>query len=330
MRNKVIRTLWSKLRIRSIVKNQPYEIFLLFIVIIWIIGISLLSKNFLTIDNLLIIARRMSENCIVAIGMTFVIITGGIDLSVGSVMALTVSIGGMLFLNGFSIWTAFAVGICLSIGFGFINGLLIVKIKLQPIIVTLATMIIVRSISYGITLGKAVGGFPKIFNFIGQGYVMGLPFPFLLMILLVILSSFILHRTRLGRYIYAVGGNEKTAFALGINVSEIKLFVYLFSSIMASCAGIIYASRVGAANPAVGEAASLDAITAVLIGGASIAGGKGRIFGTIVGVFLVTSLINGLHLIGIGAYWQIIFVGGALLFAVSLEGKRRKIKTVVV
>ncbi len=311
MGSKVIRISWLKLRRGSIVKNQPYEIFLLFVVVVWIIGISLLSKSFLTIDNLLIIAHRMSENCIVAIGMTFVILSGGIDLSVGSIMALTISIGGMLFLNGLSIWIAFVIGICLGVSFGFLNGLLVVKVKLQPIIATLATMIIARSISYGITLGKSVGGFPPSFNFIGQGYISRLPFPFLLMILLIILGSFVLHRTRLGRYIYAVGGNEKAAFALGINISKIKLFVYLFSSLMASCAGIIYASRVGAANPAVGKTTPLDVITAVLIGGTSITGGKGRIFGTIIGVFLITSLINGLHLIEMGAYWQIIFVGGS-------------------
>jgi ribose transport system permease protein len=311
-----------KVPLRKLIMNVPYELFLLIVVILWMILLGVLARNFFMIDNLMTVGRRMSESGIVALGMTLVILSGGIDLSVGSIMALTVAIGGTLFAKGIPLWVAFSIGIVPGIGVGFVNSFLIIKARLQPIIVTLATMIIARSLAYGITSGKAVGEFPQGFAFLGQGSVIQIPMPLIIFLVFVGIIAFILYRTRTGRYIYAVGGNENAAYNTGIKIANIKYFVYLFSAIMSSLAGVIYTSRVSSANPAVGRSTALDVITAVLVGGTSIFGGKGNVIGTVLGIFLIDSLINGLHLLGLGGYWEIVFVGCVLLAVVVLEKQR--------
>ena len=247
--------------------SHAYELSLLGIILVWIVVMSSLSPNFLTGRNIATASRGMTESCVVAIGMTLVMVSGGIDLSVGAVMALSPCVVGLLYGAGWPFLVAMIVGLLLGILVGAINAAAIVKAQIQPIIITLATMTAVRSVVYGITLGKSVNSFPQYFGNIGMTSIEGVPISVLVTFVFILIGSIILRRTIMGRFIYAVGGNEKAAVASGVNAAAIKWFVYLTCALFASIAGILFASRLSNATPDAGASTPLDVISAVLLGG---------------------------------------------------------------
>lgn len=288
--------------------------------------ISIMNPNFLTSNNLLNVLRQTSTNLYLALAMTMVIILGGIDLSVGSIMAVSGVVTTMLIASlDFSVWLAVLMGILVSLLFGSINGYIAATTIIPPFIITLATMNIARGAAYVLTDGKPVRVMSDSFNFIGSGYVGGiLPTPVLYLIILLIICYLIMNKTKLGRYMYAVGGNPQAAKFSGINIKRVKFFAYAFSGLMAGFAGIILASRMFSGQPTSGTGAELDAIAAVVLGGTSMTGGYGRIGGTVIGALIIGVLSNGLNLIGVSSFWQYIVKGLVILIAVYADVLKRK------
>lgn len=295
--------------------------------IIFSIIISFLSDRFMTGSNIFNIFRQTSINAIIAVGMTFVILTGGIDLSVGSTFAFSGAIAAFLVGSGYNPFIAMLAALVVGAGVGVANGVVITKGKLQPFIVTLATMTIIRGVTLVFTDGKPISaGYEKnaeIFSKIGNGYTFGVPNPILIMFLIVALGYFILRHTTIGRYVYAIGGNEEAAKLSGINVHRIKIFVYGISGLLAALAGIIITARLSSAPPTAGTGYELDAIAAVVLGGTSLAGGIGSILGTIVGALIIGILNNALNLLDVTSYYQLLVKGLVILVAVLLDRKEK-------
>ncbi len=285
------------------------------------------SQYFVTVKNLFNVLRQISTNLLLACGMTMVIILGGIDLSVGSIIALSgVLAAGCVSRYGMSIPAAFAIGIVIGVVFGLFNGFVISKTTIPPFIVTLATMNISRGLAGVYTGGSPVRVVSKEWQWIGAGYVSGIPVPVIIMVIVFILSVFILNRTKMGRYIYAVGGNPLAARFSGIDVSQVKFVVYTYSGIMAGIAGIILASRMYSGQPTAGEGAEMDAIAAVVVGGTSMAGGSGKLSGTLIGALIIGILNNGLNLMNVNSFWQTVVKGVVILLAVMIDFFRNKNK----
>lgn len=285
------------------------------------------SEYFVTVKNLFNVLRQISTNLLLACGMTMVIILGGIDLSVGSVIALSgvLAAGGVVRYN-LPIVPAMLLGLLVGIVFGLFNGFVISKTTIPPFIVTLATMNIARGFAGVYTGGSPVRVVTKEWQWIGAGYAFGVPVPVIIMILIFIISLLILNRTKMGRYIYAVGGNNLAATYSGINVSTVKFFVYTYSGIMAGLAGIILASRMYSGQPTAGEGAEMDAIAAVVVGGTSMAGGSGKLGGTLIGALIIGILNNGLNLMNVNSFWQTVVKGVVILLAVMLDFFRTRKK----
>ncbi|WP_236915592.1 ABC transporter permease [Clostridium sp. Cult2] len=288
--------------------------------------LSIVNPRFLSFKNISNVLRQTSTNLYLATAMTMVIILGGIDLSVGAVIALTgVVTSGLIAFNGFPVWVAVIFGILLGIIIGAFNGLIISSTKIPPFIVTLATMNIARGASYVYTGGKPVRVMSDSFNFIGSGYIKGiLPTPVLYLIIILIIASLIMNRTKLGRYIYAVGGNKQAAKFSGINIRRTEFFAYTFSGLMAAISGIVLASRMFSGQPTAGEGAELDAIAAVVLGGTSMSGGSGKIGGTVLGALIIGVLSNGLNLMRVQSFWQYIVKGIVILVAVYADAMKKK------
>ncbi|NYE05803.1 ribose transport system permease protein [Bacillus niacini] len=289
--------------------------------------ISVINPNFLTSNNLLNVLRQTSTNLYLALAMTMIIILGGIDLSVGSIMAVVGVVTTTLIASlGAPVLVAVAVGLLVGVLIGAVNGYVAATTIIPPFIITLATMNIARGAAYVLTDGKPVRVMSDSFNFIGSGYIGGfLPTPVLYLIILLILCYFIMNKTKLGRHMYAVGGNAEAAKFSGINIKKVKFFAYAFSGLMAAIAGIVLASRMFSGQPTAGNAAELDAIAAVVLGGTSMTGGYGRIGGTVIGALIIGVLSNGLNLMGVSSFWQFIVKGIVILVAVYADViKRRK------
>ncbi|MCD1159218.1 ribose ABC transporter permease [Peribacillus sp. N3] len=287
---------------------------------------SFASGEFLSSENISNIIRQVSINGILAVGMTFVILTGGIDLSVGSVMAFTGTIMvGLMINNGMPAIAAVLIGIILGALLGYINGLFISRARIPAIIVTLAMMEVARGLALLYTGGYPLSGVSKSFTFIGRGYLFGvIPMPAVIMILVFIVAYIILNHLPIGRYIYAIGGNEEAVRLSGVKVKRIKTFVYLISGITASISGLIMTSRLASGQPMAGEGYELDAIAAVVLGGTSIAGGRGHIFGTILGALLLGVLSNGLNLMDVSPYVQRVLKGAIIVGAIYYSSFRQK------
>ncbi|MCR5411170.1 MAG: ribose ABC transporter permease [Lachnospiraceae bacterium] len=285
------------------------------------------SEYFVTVKNLFNVLRQISTNLLLACGMTMVIILGGIDLSVGSVIALSgvLAAGGVVRYN-LPIVPAMMLGLLVGIVFGLFNGFVISKTTIPPFIVTLATMNIARGLAGVYTGGSPVRVVTKEWQWIGAGYAFGIPVPVIIMIIVFIISLLIINRTKIGRYIYAVGGNNQAATYSGINVSKVKFFVYTYSGIMAGLAGIILASRMYSGQPTAGEGAEMDAIAAVVVGGTSMAGGSGKLGGTLIGALIIGILNNGLNLMNVNSFWQTVVKGVVILLAVMLDFFRTRKK----
>ncbi|WP_343078801.1 ABC transporter permease [Ostreiculturibacter nitratireducens] len=288
--------------------------------------ISFFTPYFFTTNNLMGVFRAFSLTAIMSIGMVMVIITGGIDLSVGSAMGLASLVTALCFDAAYPTGVSIAAGIGVGICFGLANGLLITVIGLPPFIATLGTLSIGRGLMYMITHGVPVTpDTPEVFSTLGQGYVGPVPVPVVIMLLLMFVFAMIMRRTRFGRHIYATGGNEQAARLSGVKVDRIKLSVYVLSSTIAALAGIIGFSRYLSAEPASGFGSELDVIAAAAIGGASLAGGVGSVTGAVIGAALVGVIANGVVLLNINTYAQQAITGGVILIAVSLDVLRSKL-----
>lgn len=285
--------------------------------------LTILSDRFLTINNLLNVTRQISINAIISVGMTLVILTGGIDLSVGSIVALTGSITAGLLVGGQSLFTSVLIGMIVGALLGLCNGLLITRAEIPPFIATLGTMTAARGFTLVYTDGRPITGMGESFRFLGGGYIAGIPVPVILMVIIFVLAYIMLKKNRLGRYIYAIGGNEEAARLSGINTKKILLSVYVLGGLLAGFSGIIMASRLNSAQPTAGVSFELDAIAAVVLGGTSLSGGVGTIGGTLIGALIIGMLDNGLNLLNVSSFYQQVAKGFVILLAVFLDKKRR-------
>ncbi len=294
--------------------------------VLLIILVSLLSPHFLTVRNILNVLRQVSIVAIVAVGMTYVIITGGIDLSVGSVAALSGIITGVFLKNiGAGIFLSIVLGIVVGVLCGLFNGVLITsKIKMPPFIATLAMMSIARGLALFITSGRPIFNLPESFSFLGGGFILGLPVPVLIMIIIYIIAHIYLSYSKTGLHFYAIGGNEEAARVSGINTSKVKMKAYIISGICSSIAGIVLASRVMVSEPIAGFGYELDAIASVIIGGTNLFGGEGLVLGTIIGSVIMGILRNGLNLLNVSTYLQQVIIGFVIAGMVSISILRRK------
>jgi ribose transport system permease protein len=294
--------------------------------IVLCIIISVVNSSFLTTNNIMNVLRQSSTNLYLALAMTMIIILGGIDLSVGSLIAVVgVVASSSIALLGFPIYMGIIAGLSVGVLFGLLNGYVVATTAIPPFIVTLATMNIARGASYVLSDGKPIRVMSPVFNSIGSGYIGGvLPTPVLFLIIILIVCYLIMNKTKLGRYIYAVGGNSEAARFSGINIKKVQLFAYTFSGLMAAVAGIVLASRMFSGQPTAGDGAELDAIAAVVLGGTSMSGGKGKIGGTVIGALIIGVLSNGLNLMGISSFWQYIVKGVVIMVAVYSDVIKKK------
>lgn len=283
------------------------------------------SSTFMTTKNIFNILRQNASNLFLATGMTMVIILGGIDLSVGSVIALSGCIAaGCVVKLGLPEVAGFAIAVAVGGVVGIFNGFIIAKTEIPPFIVTLASMNITKGIALVLTQGAPIRCMTDTFKFIGAGYIGSVPTPVFWMLIVFVVAVLIVDRTKLGRHIYAVGGNAQAAKFSGINVSKVKFFVYTYTGIMAGIAGIVVASRLYSGQPTAGDGAEMDAIAAVVVGGTSMSGGSGRLGGTLIGVLIIGVLNNGLNLMGVDSNWQYIVKGLVILLAVYVDFLRNK------
>ena len=293
------------------------------------IVVSIANPVFLTAPNLLNVLRQITTNLYLALAMTMVIIIGGIDLSVGSVVAAVGVVTAMsIAILGLPIPVAVIIGLSVGVLFGAFNGFFAATTAIPPFIITLATMNVARGVAFILTEGSPVRVMDPAFIFIGSGHIGFMPMPVIYLIFFIILCYFIMNKTKLGRHIYAVGGNIEAARFSGINIKKVKMFAFSFSGFMAGFAGVVLASRMFSGQPNAGQGAELDAIAAVVLGGTSMKGGIGRIGGTIIGALVIGVLNNGLNLMGVSSFWQMVVKGFVILIAVYADVvKRRRAET---
>lgn len=304
---------------------RQYGIFLAFLLICCFLSYA--SSQFLTVSNWTIIISQVSINALLAFGVTFVIITGGIDLSVGSIVAVA-GVVAALFASqpDLPLIVPILGGLLAGLVFGILNGLIITKSKIAPFIVTLGIMTIGRGLALILSKGRPISNLSDSFNFIGGGDIFGIPFPIIVLVIVFIISYLLLKNTVFGRYVYAIGGNEQAAWASGINVNKIKLSVYALCGTLAGLAGILLTSRITTGQPNAGAGFELDAIAAAIIGGTSTSGGTGTIAGTLLGALLIGVINNGLDLLNVSSYYQQVIMGAIIIGAVLLDSWNQKKK----
>lgn len=306
-------------KIKQFFKNNSSLVGLILLLLI----ITILDYRFIQIGNLSNVIRQVSVNGIIALGMTFVILTGGIDLSVGSIFALSSAIMAKLLLSGVNPVLALIVTLISGGILGAINGILISYGKLQAFIATLGTMTLYRGITRVFMEAKPFTGFKsELIDQIGQGYIFNIPIPSIILVLLIILTYILSKKTAFGKSVYAIGGNEVTAKFSAINVNSVKIRVYALSGILTTIAGVILTSRLNSIQPNAGSGYELDAIAAVVLGGTSLAGGKGRIMGTVIGILIIGFLNNGLNIIGVTSFYQDVVKGVVILLAVLIDREK--------
>nr|WP_299500043.1 ABC transporter permease [uncultured Rhizobium sp.] len=305
------------------------------------------APNFLSYANMLIISKHVALNALLAIGMTFVIIAGGIDLSVGSIVGLCAMVAGYLVLYGIDLgigWTIQfnTLEICflvlvVGVFIGLINGILITKLNVAPFIATLGVLYVARGAALLFSDGRTfpnLAGNPAYgsdtFKLIGSGSFFGFPLSIWIMVVVALAAGYLATRTPLGRHIYAVGGNERGAGLSGVNVDRTKLFVYMFSGLCAALVGLIISSQLQASHPATGETFELNAIAAAVLGGTSMSGGRGRIGGTIIGAFVIGILADGLIMMGVSSFWQTVIKGLVIIAAVVVDQIQQKLQARVI
>ncbi|MBE3563976.1 MAG: ribose ABC transporter permease [Hydrogenibacillus schlegelii] len=283
------------------------------------VALALTTPHFLTVNNILNVLRQVSINALIALGMTFVILTGGIDLSVGSMLALSGALAAGMIHGGVPAALAVALALFAGAAMGAANGVLVARGRLAPFIVTLATMTVYRGLTLVYTDGRPITGLGDAFGVIGRGYLFDIPLPVLWLGLGFAGSYLLLNSTVFGRHVYAVGGNEEAALHSGVATDRIKIWVYTISGLAAAAGGIILTSRLNSAQPTAGMGYELDAIAAVVLGGTSLSGGRGTLGGTLVGALIIGVLNNGLNLLNVSSFYQQVVKGVVILIAVLLD-----------
>lgn len=314
------KTAKKKTTLKSII--SAYGIYLVFVVIVAFLA-ALTEGSFVSGANIVTVLRQISINGIIAIGMTFVIITGGIDLSVGAVLALAGAIGTD-FAHGdmnTPLIVPFLIAIVIGALLGAINGSIISFVGAPPFVVTMGMMQIARGATYLYTGGAPIKNLSEEFMNMGKGSFLGIPIPVYILAIVLIIAVVLLHKSRLGRCLYAIGGNEEAAYASGINVKGNKTLAYLISGVCSAICGLILAARTGAAAALAGDGYELNAIAAVVIGGTSLSGGKGTILGTLIGALIIGSISNGLDLMNVSSYIQTVVKGVIIIAAVCLDAR---------
>lgn len=306
------------------IKSMSNTIVVLAALVVLCIALSLASPYFATKNNLINIVLQAAINATLACGMTFVILTGGIDLSVGSIVAFAGILLGVMLKAELPLAVAL-IG-CVLVGgvCGLVNGLLVTRINLPPFISTLGMMSIARGGALYIADGRAISGFSGRLNYIGSGTILGIPVMILIMALTFVIGLFILKFTRAGRYIYAIGGNVEATRLSGINTNRYTALVYVICGLTAGLAAVLLTSRLDSAQPVAGEGYELDAIAATVIGGTSLSGGEGKLSGTIIGALIIAVLNNGLNLLNVSSYIQQIVIGLVIILAVTFDRIRSK------
>lgn len=309
--------LGTKSKMTAIIREWSITIVLL---IIWIV-LSFVSPYFLTLNNITNIFLQCANIMMISIGLTFVLITGQIDLTLGSIEALAGTITAIAIVKlGLPFFIAIALAILVGMACGFFSGVLVARFKFPPFIATLGMQGITRGIALILTQGAAILVSTDAFKTLGRGKVFGLlPVPAVIYGIMLILATIVLKYTRFGVNVYAVGSNEQATNFSGINVSWIKIAVFMISGAMSACGGIVMAARLGSGNAAIGDADVMDAIAAVVIGGTSMRGGTGSIRGTFVGVLIIASIRNGLNLLAVGSYWQMVLIGLIIIGAILID-----------
>lgn len=312
------------------IKDYVQEYGALIALVLLVVVIGAISPQFRTLNNFLSLLRQSSVNGFIAFGMTLVILTGGIDLSVGSTLAVTGALcAGMITRMGIPVPAAMLLTLVLGFLLGAVSGLLITKGRLQPFIATLVTLTVYRGLTLIYTGGRPISGLTKaeymggpVLQFFGKGDIAGIPFPVILFIGVFVIFFIILNKTTMGRKVYAVGSNAKCAELAGISINKVKMMVYSFSGVMAALSGLILLSRLNSAQPTLGEGFELDAIASVALGGTSMNGGRGKITGTLIGILIIAVLNNGLNILGVSSYYQDVVKGLVILVAVLSDKNR--------
>jgi len=309
----------KNLQFKDIIRRYGILIGLIGLIMVF----SILSERFFTISNMLIVMRQTSIVAFLGVGMTFVILGAGIDLSVGSVLAFSGAIAaGVMQSRG--IFFGILAGLAIGTGLGAFNGIVSTKLKIPSFIATLAMMAIARGGTLVYTGGRPVTGLPSSFGFLGRGYIGNIPFPIILMLIIFILAYIVLKLTRFGRYVYATGGNINAARASGIKVDNIIISTFAISGFLSGLTGIILASRLNSAQPTAGMGYELDAIAAVVLGGTNLFGGEGELWGTLVGAFIMGILNNGLNMLNVSSFYQQVVKGIVILIAVAVAQSGKK------
>ncbi|CAM4294593.1 ABC transporter permease [Cytophagaceae bacterium 50C-KIRBA] len=310
---------------KILIGSQSGGIFLA--LILMCVLISSLTPRFLTDTNLLVILNQVSVNAILAFGVTFVIISGGIDLSLGSMLAVAGVVAALFAKSdGGNVYLALLMALGVGALMGAMNGFTVILSKVPPFIVTLGTMTIARGAALIISSGRPVSDLSESFNYLGNGDLVGIPIPILFLVGTYVVCHFVLTQTVFGRYVTAIGGNETAAWVAGIPVAKVKWWVYTLSGIFAALGGILLSARINTGQPNAGLGFELDAIAAVIIGGTSTRGGKGSMTGTLLGVLFIGVINNGLDLLNVSAYWQQVVMGGIIILAVVLDSVYQKMK----
>jgi rhamnose transport system permease protein len=304
---------------------KRHETLLAIILVLALIGLGAFNERFLTLDNLLNQGRLMTEIGVIALPMTFVIITGGIDLSVGAIVGLSaVMLGYSWKTFGFPLPLAIAFALFIGGLAGLINGLVITRIRVPPLIMTIATLALYRGLAEGVSQAHSVRGYPEWFYVLGQGDVHGMPTQLLILIVLIVIAGVALDRTTFGRTLYAIGANETAARFSALNVDRTKLVIYTLSGLASGLAAVVLVSRVTTTRMDMGLGYELDVIAAVVLGGTSIFGGSGTIWGTVIGLVMIQLLKNGLALTGVKGDATIVVIGGALILSVLIASSLQR------
>jgi ribose transport system permease protein len=304
---------------------KRFGIFIVLLVLV--ICFSATSDHFLVSTNLLNVARQVSMLGIAAVGFAFVLLLGGIDLSIGSNVTLVNIVGAWLMVNAeMNFVLAIILVLVMATAIGFVNGWVIANVQMPPLIVTLAMMIILEGVAYMVCQGLPIYGFPESFAVIGQGYLGPIPIPVIIMTIVLAIGSFILNRTYFGRYFYAVGGNEEAAKLSGIKVNNVKYLVYSLSGFFAGVAGVVILSRTNSGQVLAGKGMEFDVLTACVLGGVSVTGGFGKISNVVAGVLILGVLSNGLVLLNVTQFTQMVIKGSVLMVAVAFDCLQRRKK----